>query len=61
MYDYQTFVFGRRAVLSVVRLQIVNVSLNMSSKTRKSSCPFASKKKTKGKVGRGGVGGGGGG
>ena len=33
----------------------------MSSKTRKSSCPFASKKKTKGKVGRGGGGEGGGG
>ena len=37
MNDYQLFVFG--AGLDVLRLKIVDLSLNMSSKKRKSSCP----------------------
>ena len=51
MNDYQTFVFdiydSWRAGLGILPLKIVDLSLNMSSKKRKTSRSFTSSKKVK--------------
>ena len=51
MNDYQTFVFdiydSWQAGLGILRLKIVDLSLNTSSKKRKTSCPFTCSKKVK--------------